>query len=84
LPAGVDRAWIGYQEYNNMCLVFVKGATEKISRIGTQAIDGNQIAFSLTDTNNDRAIYIATLPEPASLGLLGAAALALLVRRRRA
>jgi hypothetical protein len=51
--------------------------------IGTQAIDGDQIAFTLTDAANNRAIYIATVPEPTSLGLLAAAALLPLLRRRR-
>ncbi len=50
--------------------------------IGAQAIDGDSIAISVSFTNGSYGIYMATIPAPGAMALLGAAGL-LAARRRR-
>lgn len=45
--------------------------------IAREALDGDQLAFNVRFSDDSHAIYLATIPEPASLALLGLAALAL-------
>ncbi len=49
--------------------------------LGTGFNDAGQLAFSLSFTDGSQGIFVATIPEPASLAKLGLAGLAL--RRRR-
>ncbi len=46
------------------------GNTVSGFELGPEALDGNQLAFSVNFTDSSRAIYVATIPEPATAGLV--------------
>ncbi len=50
--------------------------------IGTQALDGDSLALWVAFTDGSQGIYMATIPAPGALALLGAAGL-LAARRKR-
>ena len=50
--------------------------------LGTFGYDSNAIAFQYSLANGKSGIAVATVPEPASLGMLAAAAVMALRRRR--
>jgi hypothetical protein len=57
-------------------------AMSRIRMLGDTAL-GGEVFFRVDFTDGTSGVYSAVVPEPASLGLIGAASMALLARRRR-